>query len=308
MPKIRDVRFMYKEDPNNKRWAEDKSRFGFKLLEKMGWKEGDGLGKKRDGMTEHVKAVWKTDTTGLGAKEETKKKRTVSDKTSSFSDVLNKLKEQYNTVDNVDDNKEKKKKKKKESKKDANNEEETKNEETNEEPKETPVEKKKNEEKKEVKRVHHKRRARSKMTKNYSKEDLAAIMGNNPLKLKEEKMMNKDNNNSIRNEEGQPRQRDVNVSSVSTATYFSRKLSEMKLNQPNEVDDEGNEEPTIMEEDAAVIIQKEEVKEESEVVNNEEEEERQRKLEKEERKRKRREKKEKKEKKRKQKEEEEQQE
>lgn len=43
----------------------DKSGFGFKMLQKMGWKEGSGLGANLDGCTEHVKVSLKTDVGGI---------------------------------------------------------------------------------------------------------------------------------------------------------------------------------------------------------------------------------------------------
>lgn len=49
-------------------WANDKSRFGLKLMEKMGWKEGKGLGKEEDGCVESVKPQRMGSETGIGAK------------------------------------------------------------------------------------------------------------------------------------------------------------------------------------------------------------------------------------------------
>ena len=42
----------------------DKSKFGYKMLQKMGWSEGKGLGASEDGGLEHVKVKIKCDTTG----------------------------------------------------------------------------------------------------------------------------------------------------------------------------------------------------------------------------------------------------
>lgn len=42
-------------DPQNTFWANDQTRFGLKMLQKMGWTEGKGLGKYEQGQTTHVK-------------------------------------------------------------------------------------------------------------------------------------------------------------------------------------------------------------------------------------------------------------
>ena len=66
-------------DPQNKKWADgtkntctrgtlwpaDKGGFGFKMLQKMGWKEGAGLGANLDGAVEHVKVTVKADSAGI---------------------------------------------------------------------------------------------------------------------------------------------------------------------------------------------------------------------------------------------------
>ena len=42
----------------------DEEKFGQKLMEKMGWKKGKGLGANEDGMLEHVRVSLKMDTRG----------------------------------------------------------------------------------------------------------------------------------------------------------------------------------------------------------------------------------------------------
>ncbi|KAI8801893.1 hypothetical protein BJ742DRAFT_835322 [Cladochytrium replicatum] len=54
-------------DPQNKTWSTDKNKFGFRMLQKMGWKEGNGLGVNQQGITEHVKVKFKEDKIGVGA-------------------------------------------------------------------------------------------------------------------------------------------------------------------------------------------------------------------------------------------------
>ncbi|XP_069461828.1 PIN2/TERF1-interacting telomerase inhibitor 1 isoform X2 [Ambystoma mexicanum] len=54
-------------DPRNSTWSKDESKFGQKMLEKMGWSKGKGLGAKEQGSTENIKVQLKNDTLGLGA-------------------------------------------------------------------------------------------------------------------------------------------------------------------------------------------------------------------------------------------------
>lgn len=42
----------------------DKSKYGFRMLQQMGWKEGKGLGANEDGDTTHVRISKKQDNSG----------------------------------------------------------------------------------------------------------------------------------------------------------------------------------------------------------------------------------------------------
>ncbi len=42
----------------------DESKFGKKLMEKMGWEKGKGLGAKENGITENIKVKFKSDNQG----------------------------------------------------------------------------------------------------------------------------------------------------------------------------------------------------------------------------------------------------
>ncbi|KAJ1731958.1 hypothetical protein LPJ61_002277, partial [Coemansia biformis] len=64
-------RTMHAADPRNLHWSNDKERFGFRMLEKMGWSEGKGLGANEDGQQEHVKIKLKTNAHGIGADKKT---------------------------------------------------------------------------------------------------------------------------------------------------------------------------------------------------------------------------------------------
>ena len=52
-------------DPKKKD-MEVKESFAERMLRKQGWKEGDGLGKQQQGITDPIKASLKFDKTGVG--------------------------------------------------------------------------------------------------------------------------------------------------------------------------------------------------------------------------------------------------
>ncbi|KAB0791751.1 hypothetical protein PPYR_03551 [Photinus pyralis] len=56
-------------NPQGKHWISDSNKFGLKILEGLGWKEGKGLGKQQHGITEPIKISYKNDNKGLGLKE-----------------------------------------------------------------------------------------------------------------------------------------------------------------------------------------------------------------------------------------------
>lgn len=64
----------------------DQSKFGFRMLMKMGWAPGKGLGVNEDGNQEHVKIRLKEDNLGLGANKKTSDNWL--DNTDSFSRLL----------------------------------------------------------------------------------------------------------------------------------------------------------------------------------------------------------------------------
>jgi len=57
----------WSDDPRNTRWSNDKTKFGYQMLSKMGWSEGQGLGAKLSGSTSHVKVSKKKSASGLGS-------------------------------------------------------------------------------------------------------------------------------------------------------------------------------------------------------------------------------------------------
>ncbi|KAH9291658.1 hypothetical protein KI387_043154, partial [Taxus chinensis] len=72
----------------------------FRLMKQMGWEEGEGLGKERQGIKEHVKVKKKQDTTGLGVN---KAANNWTFNTTEFDNILQKLKVQVaGTVEKED--------------------------------------------------------------------------------------------------------------------------------------------------------------------------------------------------------------
>jgi len=83
-------------DPQNSNWSRDTSRFGFKMLERMGWTPGKGLGVNEAGTIQHVKTVVKKDQRGLGF--DAKSCDNWLDNTSGFAQLLKKLNETSKAV------------------------------------------------------------------------------------------------------------------------------------------------------------------------------------------------------------------
>lgn len=80
-------------DTRNQRWAEDKTNFGYRMLAKMGWKEGKGLGLNEDGITTHIRPKRKGSNQGIGAETTARTTWEATGKVATgFNDVLERLK------------------------------------------------------------------------------------------------------------------------------------------------------------------------------------------------------------------------
>lgn len=53
-------------DPNNLAWANDTEKFGYRMMMKMGWAPGKGLGVNEDGIVKNLPMTKKVDRTGIG--------------------------------------------------------------------------------------------------------------------------------------------------------------------------------------------------------------------------------------------------
>lgn len=85
------------QDTLNRHWKDDKSRFGFKMLQKMGWSEDKGLGKEETGEINAVKVTKKADGLGLGMSHDSSGNSSWGDTATSFNDVLQLLQQSYGT-------------------------------------------------------------------------------------------------------------------------------------------------------------------------------------------------------------------
>lgn len=105
------------EDTRNSAWAENKAGFGHKMLAKMGWKEGRGLGKNQQGTTNNLRAIRREDSLGIGASTDTHGAEGWSATSANFHGVLAKLKAEHGASSSDADDIERRKKKSKKSKK-----------------------------------------------------------------------------------------------------------------------------------------------------------------------------------------------
>lgn len=83
-------------DPQNKKWKDDKSAIGFKLLSKMGWSEGKGLGALETGRQTNIKVSLKENNFGIGADARTSDNWL--ENTFAFDDLLKNMDKQDDTT------------------------------------------------------------------------------------------------------------------------------------------------------------------------------------------------------------------
>eukprot|EP01041_Mallomonas_annulata_P008761 gene8761-18125_t len=84
-------------DTLNQAWKNDKSGFGFKMLQKMGWKEENGLGKNQDGMKSAIKVKKREEGLGIGMVHDSAGNHGWGATATSFNEVLDMLKVTYGT-------------------------------------------------------------------------------------------------------------------------------------------------------------------------------------------------------------------
>lgn len=159
----------------NMAWAADTSKFGYKMLLKMGWSAGKGVGKDLQGDAAHVKIARRSENLGLGCSLKQAEVQGWSNTAQGFADVLKTLNKSYGDESNSDedsDDEEAKKRKKK----------------LRKEKKKKEKKDKKKKEKKESKkasssavanprRILYHKRLRNKNAQGYDAADMSAILG-----------------------------------------------------------------------------------------------------------------------------------
>ena len=86
-------------DTKNATWKNDKTRFGYKMLQKFGWTEEKGLGKDESGSTTNIAVTKREDALGLGAEKMTDGAGAIgwNETTTGFNAILDALKSEYGT-------------------------------------------------------------------------------------------------------------------------------------------------------------------------------------------------------------------
>lgn len=107
-------------DHRNSDWANDTSSFGQKMLLKMGWKQGNGLGKNQQGTSTNLRAVRREENLGIGAKTDLLGDEGFSVTSRNFHGVLAALQAEHGDSSKSSSKDKKKKKKKSEGKKNSN--------------------------------------------------------------------------------------------------------------------------------------------------------------------------------------------
>ncbi|KAG8039467.1 hypothetical protein G9C98_008110, partial [Cotesia typhae] len=77
-------------NPRGKQWSDDSTKFGQRMLEKMGWTSGKGLGAHEQGVTEHIRVKHKDDQAGLGFSKD-KQEKMWTETQHNFSQLLQQL-------------------------------------------------------------------------------------------------------------------------------------------------------------------------------------------------------------------------
>ena len=106
------------EETRNTAWASDKSLFGQRMLLKMGWEHGKGLGKSQQGTRTNLRALRREDGLGIGANTDTFGQDGFSTTSRNFHGLLASLKPEHGDDGDDDESDEAKRQRKKKKKRD----------------------------------------------------------------------------------------------------------------------------------------------------------------------------------------------
>ncbi|KAG7395123.1 PIN2/TERF1-interacting telomerase inhibitor 1 [Phytophthora boehmeriae] len=160
----------------NMAWAADTSKFGFKMLVKMGWSAGKGVGKDLQGQATHVKIARRSENLGVGCSLKQAEVQGWSKTAGGFADVLKTLNASYGNKSSEDGeasdassstSKAKKSKKAKKDKKTRKDKKDKKKSKKSKKSEKTTVSRK----------LHYRKRQTNKDAKNYNAAEMAAILG-----------------------------------------------------------------------------------------------------------------------------------
>jgi len=179
-------------NPRGNLWANDESKFGQKLMEKMGWEKGRGLGANQDGMVDHITLKHKDNTKGVGFQGHDDTWLAHQD---DFQNVLAALNVEHGDAGKNMDEAEKKATLSEISKKSK-------------------------------RRVHYQKFVKGKDSSNYSADDLGCILGTKSDKLKSK---SEPSSPQVETEVDMPEERDKNfVQRGSYTDYFAAKMAALK--------------------------------------------------------------------------------
>uniref|UniRef100_A0A3Q2GS21 PIN2 (TERF1) interacting telomerase inhibitor 1 n=1 Tax=Cyprinodon variegatus TaxID=28743 RepID=A0A3Q2GS21_CYPVA len=193
-------------DPRNSTWSNDDNKFGQKMLERMGWSKGKGLGRSEQGSTDHIKVKVKNNNYGLGANA------THEDKWIAHQDEFNEL------LANLNDHH------------GQNNS----NEVPPEEIKGFSLEEKSKTSKK---RVHYTKFTKGKDLSSRSETDLNCIFGKRARSIKDQEQESSRSESPVESEEkGTPASSELDAesitktvtSSLSMQEYFAQRMAQLK--------------------------------------------------------------------------------
>nr|XP_020472947.1 PIN2/TERF1-interacting telomerase inhibitor 1 isoform X1 [Monopterus albus] len=190
-------------DPRNSAWSNDDSKFGQKMLERMGWSKGKGLGRSEQGATDHIKVKVKSNSLGLGANT------SYEDNWIAHQDDFNELLAQLNSCHGQNES----------------------NEPAEDEQKGFSLEEKSKTSKK---RVHYMKFTKGKDLSSRSETDLNCIFGKRARSAKDHKQESNSSDSQGETEENAiPATSDPDTSKTVTSTltmqeYFAQRMAQLK--------------------------------------------------------------------------------